>query len=166
MVLPFALVIAVGFYLFLFQSIYTASCSPHLQHIQSLMSTVSWINVAVASPSCVAVAVDMMESPLPTMAPLSRFIWDPGGMLPIAPVNGIDRPLVPLHASIGLMSMSPIDPVDVDRPPAPSASTTIVAHLPPTTVIRLIWDPGIASCAIDRRVWDPGVDVGSTANVP
>jgi len=43
-----------------------------------------------------------------------------------------------------------------------SASTTTVAmaDLPPMTIIRLIrliWDPGIASCAIDRRVWDPGV---------
>jgi len=42
-----------------------------------------------------------------------------------------------------------------------SASTTTVAmaDLPPMTIIRLIrliWDPGIASCAINRRVWDPG----------
>jgi len=43
----------------------------------------------------------------PGIRSTARFIWDPGGMSP--PVDGFDRPPAPLHASIGLMSPSPID---------------------------------------------------------
>jgi len=126
MVLPFALVIDVGHYLFLFLSIYTASCYPYLEHVQSSMATASWINdlsidrgrrlamtVTVTMPSfaiddfalrCnVAVDdVDTMESPL------SRRLWDPG-----------------IHFNVNTMTTmmeacNESNPVDrIDRPPAP-----------------------------------------------
>ena len=48
-------------------------------------------------------------------------------------------------------------------------TTVTRAYLPPMSIIRLIWDPGIASCcAIDRRVWDPGIhrSVGRNTTIP
>jgi len=45
MALPFALVISVGRYLFLFLSIYTASYSPYLHLVQTALPTVRWFNL-------------------------------------------------------------------------------------------------------------------------
>jgi len=178
MVLPFALVVAVGCHLFLFQSVSTASCSSCLQHVQSSMSTASWINRSGHSTA--------LSTMMPSSAPLlsgrsfiagdskvnvtmAQLLWDPGGI----PVAGIDRPPAPLHASIGWML--PFDPVDrIGRPPI-----LTVAHLskpfaptvmnPSMSTISSplrhgcdqIWDP-FSACRDGRlrRQWDPGIEDG------
>jgi len=151
MVLPFALVIAVGCgYLFLFLSIYTASYSPYLQHVSGAKATV------LCSRRCVTMAtarhfVLTMMTVTATMSvrPL-RQQWDPGipnssksisidvdlTMLPIAPGDGIDRPPAPLHASIWVQAKATLA-----VPTKPTISSTVATVYPtPMTTVRLTWE--------------------------
>ena len=88
MVLPFALVIAVGcHYLFLFLSIHTASYSPCLQHVQSAKAAVSVFEVynhftlTMAHFMRSAIATMVMSSlavmDSTTLSLTLRLIWDP-----------------------------------------------------------------------------------------
>jgi len=91
MVLPFAPVISVWCYFFLFLSLYTASCSPYLHHIQLATATVSLFDCLSASRlDAIDVNTALLNARADgsnTMAHLTsvntsplRRLWDPGGM--------------------------------------------------------------------------------------
>ena len=125
MVLPFALVILGCRYLFLFLSLYTASYSPSLQHVQAMVNASS----DFALTNRIAPRVTMAPRPMMPCLTLRRQ-WDPG---------------IPKHIDVEL-TMSPIDPGDgTDRPPAPlhasiwvQAKATLAVPTKPTTSLPIV----------------------------
>ena len=85
MVLPFALVIAVGCYLFLFQSIYTASCSPYLQHVQATVNASSACELEIDNFDFADFVLTMASAMLTVATAhllipfvMKQRVWDPG----------------------------------------------------------------------------------------
>jgi len=158
MALPFALVISVGRYLFLFLSIYTASYSPCLQHVQ--LATVRWFNLGDDSRNFALASlldVDLtasyrfMSSPLAwllhdtdtdthnVVVTMVRLLWDPGGVhlaLLFALENHSE--VLGYMLSSATMLISTMVPYSAPVQGAPETAT----WLTPRRRLRQ-WDPGI-----------------------
>jgi len=124
---------------------------PHSVHFSE--ATLRWfdlgdaVNVTVTMPSFTLCSITAGDSKVNVT--MVRLLWDPGGigMLPIDPVAGIDRPPVPLHASIGVV---------VHRELACCVISTLVpssAHRDPFLAVSTVL---LSTCAFGDQV--PSVD--------
>jgi len=156
MVLPFAPVISVWCYLFLFLSLYTASYSPYLHHVQLATATFSLFDVhyhfALTADHfaftlrrrrrhVVAVDDDDVHN---TMRQSARRVWDPG----IDP--GIDF-VFNESLSCHRLSASRLEVVDVNTVNVATMTVQALLSMSILTMPR----------ASARRAWDPGIDPGN-----
>jgi len=166
MVLPFALVIAVnggGYFIFLSMSIYATLCSLYLYHVQCAKDPLGFLSLTNKQASSGRDTVDdfaLLRS-FPsrqlnnatalrvaltntTTLPLSRRLWDPGIRF---------TPNMTMAIASRRSTSSNIDWLLWNRSmllhDADNATTLLAACCVNVTMVRrLIWDPGIASCAV------------------